>query len=282
MNVEPYQVRSATASAARARRGCRRVCARGARGRRLAVGTRHVVAYRAAGSLAVGSATSTTAATTATPTTSTTTTAPTVTYPIAPPATAAPPSITPVTLAIPAIGVDAVIVPVGVVDGTDGSRSRRSRRSVGTSFDASPGDAGSAVLLGHIDGGGRPGVFYDLATLELGAEVHVGWEKAARSFRVIGRGHNSRRRNSRPISSDVTYRRGSCSSRVAVRSTTTSVITATTWLSWPNRSESASMVIDPTVPASSSGLRRLNVVVVVCISCRPSQSLRFRTRSRSR
>ena len=92
------------------------------------------------------------------------------------------------TLAIPAIGVDAVIVPVGVVDGTDEIEVPPIEEVGWYRFGASPGDAGSAVLLGHIDGGGRPGVFYDLATLELGAEVHVGsGEGATQSFRVIGR-----------------------------------------------------------------------------------------------
>ncbi|HEY0638467.1 MAG TPA: class F sortase [Pseudonocardiaceae bacterium] len=38
---------------------------------------------------------------------------------------------------------------------------------------ATPGEAGPAVILGHVDGGGRPGIFHRLHEVEAGEEVLV-------------------------------------------------------------------------------------------------------------
>ena len=55
-------------------------------------------------------------------------------------------------------------------------------------FAATPGAAGSAVLLGHVDGEGHEGVFFHLGSLRPGDPVRVGFaDGTSRAFRVIGR-----------------------------------------------------------------------------------------------
>jgi LPXTG-site transpeptidase (sortase) family protein len=111
-------------------------------------------------------------ATTTAPSTTTaapsTTAAPTT----APPTTAAPPA-EPVTIAIPSLGVDAPVVPVGLEPSGE--------MEVPPASDAGwylhgprPGAAsGTAVIAAHVDYGGQRGVFFDLRSLQVGAEVAV-------------------------------------------------------------------------------------------------------------
>lgn len=40
-------------------------------------------------------------------------------------------------------------------------------------FSSKPGNSGPAVILGHVDGNGRPGVFYNLHLLEAGDTVRI-------------------------------------------------------------------------------------------------------------
>jgi sortase (surface protein transpeptidase) len=84
---------------------------------------------------------------------------------------------TPTTLSIPAIGVRSPVNPLGLND--DGSLEVPAR---GPLYDQAawytgspiPGQAGPAVLLGHVDGrGGLPSVFFELAQLSLGDRVTV-------------------------------------------------------------------------------------------------------------
>lgn len=86
--------------------------------------------------------------------------------------TAQPPS-DPVRLAIPALGVDSPVVPVGLEP--DGNMEIPGVSEAGW-FEpgARPGAPfGSAVIAAHVDYGGAPGVFFDLRTLEVGSEVTV-------------------------------------------------------------------------------------------------------------
>jgi len=79
----------------------------------------------------------------------------------------------PVRVQIPAIGVDSALMGLGLQD--DGTMQLPP-----TGFPAgwytgapSPGERGPAIIAGHVDWGGRPGVFYGLRDLVPGAEVTV-------------------------------------------------------------------------------------------------------------
>lgn len=109
------------------------------------------------------------------PTTSTTTTAPAPTAPIETTTTIEPPAppLTPTRLKIPAIGVDAPVVPVGL--NPDGSMEIPGATEVGWYEPGTrPGEPeGSAVLAAHVDYAGQRGAFFDLRSLPDGAEVIV-------------------------------------------------------------------------------------------------------------
>lgn len=85
----------------------------------------------------------------------------------------APPSSDPQRLAIPALAVDAPVVPVGLEP--DGSMEIPGVSETGW-FEPGPRPGapfGSVVIAAHVDYGGAPGVFFDLRTLEVGSEVTV-------------------------------------------------------------------------------------------------------------
>lgn len=78
----------------------------------------------------------------------------------------------PVRLVVAALGVDAEIVPVGVLENGDYEVPPASQ--VGWyRFGSAPGDPGSAVLAGHIAWNGEDGVFRRLADLPAGSEIEV-------------------------------------------------------------------------------------------------------------
>lgn len=108
----------------------------------------------------------------------TTTEAPTPTT-TAPPTTTTLPPMQPGRLRIPAIGVDAPIVPVGL--NPDGSMEVPPATEVGWyEPGVRPGNpVGSAVLAAHVDYGGQRGAFFDLRSLPEGAEVLVSDEAGA-------------------------------------------------------------------------------------------------------
>jgi hypothetical protein len=93
----------------------------------------------------------------------------------------------PASLSIRALGVSASIRPVGVRNGQlevpeDPSVVGWYRHG------PSPGQAGSAVVVGHVDLDGRPGVFYRLRELEPGAVLRVRVPgRGVVSFRVAAR-----------------------------------------------------------------------------------------------
>lgn len=101
---------------------------------------------------------------------------PTVTPPPEPIATNSPPTMgaaAPVRLQIPAIGVDSDLMDLGLLpDGT--------LEVPPTAFPAgwytgapTPGELGPAIIAGHVDWGGEPGVFFDLRDLTPGDEIAV-------------------------------------------------------------------------------------------------------------
>jgi hypothetical protein len=114
-------------------------------------------------------------------------TAPPVTSPTAPPATASS-TVVPTGLVVPSIGVDAPIDGVGIEPGTNEIEVPPIERVGWYRFAATPGGSGSAVLLGHVDGEGRQGVFFRLGSLEPGDPVEVAFaDGTTRAFHVVGR-----------------------------------------------------------------------------------------------
>jgi hypothetical protein len=90
----------------------------------------------------------------------------------------------PVSIAIPAAGVDARVVPVGL---------RADRTMEVPEIDVAgwyepgprPGDAGPAVIVGHVDSRDGPAVFFRLGDLRRGDRIEVGWKGGGgRSFVV--------------------------------------------------------------------------------------------------
>ena len=90
----------------------------------------------------------------------------------------------PVSIQIPAIGVDARVVPVGL--GTGRTMEVPAVDLAGWYEPGPrPGEAGPAVLVGHVDSRRGPAVFYRLGQLHRGDRIVVGQAKGpARSFVV--------------------------------------------------------------------------------------------------
>jgi hypothetical protein len=82
-------------------------------------------------------------------------------------------------VAIPAIGVDAAIVRLGV--NPDGTLEVPADFGVAGWYrlGPKPGELGSAVIVGHVDSNSGPAVFYRLGRLGLGARVRVSWRADA-------------------------------------------------------------------------------------------------------
>lgn len=83
-------------------------------------------------------------------------------------------TLTPVRLGIPALGVDAPIIPIGV----EAKGSMEVPEDVSTAgwyrFGPLPGSRGSAMLIGHVDSRTQgPGVFFGLSKLRLGERIGV-------------------------------------------------------------------------------------------------------------
>jgi hypothetical protein len=121
-------------------------------------------------------------------TTATTLVAPTPTLSI-PVATTLPSSVgVPVAVSIPDIGVSAPVVPVGLVPGSDGIAVPPISDVGWYDLGPAPGDQGSAALVGHVDGGGRTGVFWRLRDLAPGDRISVQFaDGSTRMFSVTGR-----------------------------------------------------------------------------------------------
>jgi sortase (surface protein transpeptidase) len=89
-----------------------------------------------------------------------------------------------VSIAVPAVGIDARVVPVGL---------RADRTMEVPEVDLAgwyepgprPGEAGPAVIVGHVDSRHGPAVFFRLGELRQGDRITIGQQRgAARSFLV--------------------------------------------------------------------------------------------------
>jgi len=146
----------------------------------------------------------------------------------------------PVRVQIPSIGVDVELMDLGVQ--ADG------RLEVPpTGFPAgwftgapTPGERGPAVIAGHVDWGGSPGVFYALRHVVVGDEIDVDRKTAAPLSSASPRSGSSRRTPSRPRLSTATSTTRACgSSPAAATSTTPRTATWTTPWSSPTWSPTA-------------------------------------------
>lgn len=79
----------------------------------------------------------------------------------------------PVGLSIPALGIDSAVVPVGLEP--NGEMEVPPASEAGWYlYGPRPGSSqGTAVIAAHVDYGGERGVFFDLRSLQVGAEVSV-------------------------------------------------------------------------------------------------------------
>jgi hypothetical protein len=79
----------------------------------------------------------------------------------------------PVRVQIPAIGVDSELIDLGLQ--ADGTMEVPAEGFPAGWFTGAPtpGEQGPAVLAGHVDWGGSPGVFYDLRNVVAGNEITV-------------------------------------------------------------------------------------------------------------
>lgn len=91
------------------------------------------------------------------------------------------PAAQPTRLAVPAIGVDAPVESVGL--DAQGRMATPSRAENVAWFKpgATPGDAGNAVIAGHLDWTSGPAVFYRLSRLKKGDELSVLREDGTRA-----------------------------------------------------------------------------------------------------
>ena len=81
---------------------------------------------------------------------------------------------TPVRLGIPALGVDAPIVPVGIQAGGAMEVPEDVKTAGWYRFGPLPGARGSAMVIGHVDSRTQgPGVFFGLSRLPLGERIGV-------------------------------------------------------------------------------------------------------------
>jgi Sortase domain len=92
----------------------------------------------------------------------------------------------PTAVRIPAIGVESSLIPVGLrPDGTlDVPDVHRPEQAAWFTGAPTPGEPGPAVIVGHVNGDGRPGVFADLAKLGKGDRIEVDRADTAAVFEV--------------------------------------------------------------------------------------------------
>ena len=95
----------------------------------------------------------------------------------------------PVAVHIPALGLDAPTVPVGVVPNSTLLEAPADAATLGWyEFGPAPGEAGSSVIAGHVDHNGRRGAFFGLIRLDPGATVTVDYQDgSSRAWRVVAR-----------------------------------------------------------------------------------------------
>jgi predicted small lipoprotein YifL len=90
--------------------------------------------------------------------------------PIPAPADRVPP---PVSIDIPKISASSSLISLGVDENqvVETPSVHTPEQAGYYAFSPKPGDPGPAVILGHVDGDGKPGIFYHLKTLKRGDEI---------------------------------------------------------------------------------------------------------------
>lgn len=79
----------------------------------------------------------------------------------------------PVGIAIPALGIDRSLIDLGVTEDRTLEVPSEWMDIGWWATGPAPGEAGGAVIAGHVNGDGKPAIFAELPTLEVGAEVDV-------------------------------------------------------------------------------------------------------------
>ena len=105
--------------------------------------------------------------------------------PISSPGVPAMPAADPVRLQIPSIGVDAALIDLGLQ--ADGTLEVPPGGFPAGWYTGSPtpGELGPAIIAGHVDWAGQPGVFYDLRDLTPGDEIAINRQDGSTAaFRV--------------------------------------------------------------------------------------------------
>lgn len=95
----------------------------------------------------------------------------------------------PVSVEIPRIGAKSSLVPVGLAaDGTmEVPPTSRPLQAAWYDLGPMPGEVGPSVVLGHVDGEGKPGIFHQLHTLAPGDEVLIAREDGSTVTFVVRR-----------------------------------------------------------------------------------------------
>jgi LPXTG-site transpeptidase (sortase) family protein len=83
------------------------------------------------------------------------------------------PAALPARLAVPVIGVDAAVESVGLDAQGRMATPSRAENVAWYNLGATPGDAGNAVIAGHLDWTSGPAVFWKLAKLKKGDELSI-------------------------------------------------------------------------------------------------------------
>jgi sortase (surface protein transpeptidase) len=91
----------------------------------------------------------------------------------------------PVRVVVPSLDIQSRLVPLGLLDSGEIEAPRRYDQAGWFTKGVRPGQAGAAVIAGHVDSTDGPGIFYDLAAAEPGAEILVEREDGSTAtFRV--------------------------------------------------------------------------------------------------
>lgn len=91
----------------------------------------------------------------------------------------------PVRVRIPSVDIDATIVEVGLTGSKKLDVPARAEEVGWYNLGAVPGETGKAVLDGHLDIGGKPGIFWNLKHVKIGDTVEIQDDAGiSRTFRV--------------------------------------------------------------------------------------------------
>jgi sortase (surface protein transpeptidase) len=109
-----------------------------------------------------------------------------------PPATQSTPAavrVKPVSVEVPKIGAKSSLVPVGLTaDGAlDVPPTSQPLQAAWYELGPTPGEVGPSVVLGHVDGDGKPGIFHQLHKLAPGDEVLIAREDGSTVTFVVRR-----------------------------------------------------------------------------------------------